>query len=194
MPRSISFHDSSYGSSPPAVLSWWLGAAKISPQDSKVFLKFCSLLFVFVFSFHYANIWTSKKSVEPLFVCFWTEDLKVIQVETSSMNITSVILRSWIWTYIRTFCFLLKWVLFRFAHLKIGIRKVRAAYNFGDSPLLIRSRSFSVTMGSLSIKHHQLSPALNYLMSKKETEKKTWLLLTENYNRAVFLGLIAQNQ
>jgi hypothetical protein len=25
----------SFGSSPPAVLSWWLGAAKISPQDSK---------------------------------------------------------------------------------------------------------------------------------------------------------------
>ena len=87
--------------------------------------------------------------------------------------------------------------MFRFAHLKIGIRKVRAAYNFGDSPLLIRSRSFSVTMGSLLIKHHQLSLALNYLMSKKEiclpsaTEerKENVVVLTENYNRAVFLGL-----
>ena len=89
--------------------------------------------------------------------------------------------------------------MFRFAHLKIGIRKVRAAYNFGDSPLLIRSRSFSVTMGSLSIKHHQLSLALNYLMSKKkeiclpsatEERKENVVVLTENYNRAVFLGLI----
>ena len=87
--------------------------------------------------------------------------------------------------------------MFRFAHLKIGIRKVRAAYNFGDSPLLIRSRSFSVTMGSLSIKHHQLSLALNYLMSKKgiclssatEERKKSVVVLTENYDRAVFLGL-----
>ena len=60
MPRSISFYDFSYGSSPPAVLSWWLGAAKISPQDSKVFQKFCSVLFLFVFSFHPKYMQISK--------------------------------------------------------------------------------------------------------------------------------------
>ena len=192
MPRSISFHDSSYGSSPPAVLSWWLGAAKISHQDSKVFQKCCSLLFVFVFSFHpkYANILTSKRSVETLFVCFWTEDPKVFQVKHHRWllrvlscvhgfkRISELFVFSW-----NEFCSVLH-------TSKSGLGK------FGLLITLETPHYWSVVDHFQSLWEAFQLNTTNFLWlwiiwcPKKETEKKTWLLLTENYNRVVFLGLI----
>ena len=111
------------------MLSWWLGAAKISPQDSKV--SFISIIKTTKF-YIYRPIRLSAK--------------KEITSEVKSQNVK-------VFDVLKNFLFSVQMSFVPVCTSKSGLAKL-ALLITSETLTLIHSRSFSVTKGSL---FHQIS-------------------------------------
>ena len=134
------------------MLSWWLGAAKISPQDSKV--SFISIIKTTKFYIYKPIRLSAKKEItsevksqnvkvfDVLKNFLFSLQMSFVPVCTSKLGLAKLALLIIILTYLYllityTYLLILTYTLqmsfVTVLHLKIGISKVGATYNFRDS-------------------------------------------------------------